>query len=160
MGHRANYVVIKKGTAKAYWDQWGAMGCVYSFADGPTSAIDAISDADTVNELMEWSYAEGGYLIDFDKKVAIVFGEPFADDFDESPGEEIDAGSEINAAFEKGDKEYLRLIAPRWKGWKLIFDDRGVDAFSVYLESRAITSIKCQAPSHPETTRPPVTVNA
>lgn len=156
MGHRANYVIIKNGTAKAYWHQWGAMGCVYSFAGGPTAAIDAISDAEPVDELLGWSYAEGGYLIDFDKKVAIVFGEPFADDFDE----EADGGSDVDVAFEKGEREYLQLIAPRWKGWKLIFDDHGVDAFSVYLESRAITSIKCQVPSHPETTRPPISVNA
>ena len=157
MGHRANYVIIENNTATAYYDQWGAMGCVYIFADGPTAAVEAISEAKTVTELMEWDYAEGGYLLDFDKKVAIGFGFPF-DEFDEE--DEESPGDEINSAFAKGEEAYLRLIAPNWKGWKLIWDDHGVDAFATYLQSRAITSIKCQTPSFPETTKPPVSLDA
>ena len=68
MGHRANFVVIRNGEAKAYYDNWAAVGCIFSFAAGPDEACEAVSHYEPTNELMDWAFAEGGYLIDFDEK--------------------------------------------------------------------------------------------
>jgi hypothetical protein len=71
MGVRANFVVIRNGHAKAHYDQWAGMGCIYSFAAGPDGACEAISEFEPTNALMHWVSAEGGYLIDFDEKERI-----------------------------------------------------------------------------------------
>ena len=163
MGHRANYVTIREGEAKAFEDQWGAMGAVYAFADGPEAAVAMIREAECreTDELMDWAFAEGGYLIDFDRKHAIAFGEPTVGDLldlSEEFGELEDSGggdalAEIGAvdkAFDDGPLAFLELIAPKWPGWFLCWDDRGVDAFAAWLRDRKLLNIKCQPDSHPE----------
>lgn len=73
---RVGVVIIRDGRAAAYFHNWAARGCIFTFSDGPETACDAL-DAEgykRTGELLNWSYAEGGYLIDFDQKKAIVFG--------------------------------------------------------------------------------------
>ena len=152
MGHRANFVVVDNGNAKAYYDQWAALGCLHCFSAGPNDAMTMLADCESTNELMDCAFAEGGYLIDVDDRVAIVFG-PWIDesalDFDASEGE---ADDEVIAEFDAG--QYLANIAEAWAGWKLIFDDRGVDAFAEYLQAKKISDITTQPVSHPADVRP------
>lgn len=148
MGHRANFVVIRDGAASAFYDQWAALGCLLAFADGPEEALKAVGDMEETGELLDWAFAEGGYLLDFDSKTAITFGfielpEEIGDDFPKTV-------AELAAALDQGGGEFLRQIAPRWTGWLLQWDDRGVDAFSAHLKKRDIQSIICEPPSHPE----------
>jgi hypothetical protein len=150
MGHRANFVIIRDNAAGVYYDQWAALGCIYGFAVGPTEAVNALAGMEETNELMDWALAEGGYLLDFDRKVAICFGEPF--DESESADEE--------SVFAQGPLAFLEHIAPAWRGWKLVWDERGVDAFAAYLKARNINSIRTQAESHPPETAPPVSFQA
>jgi hypothetical protein len=151
MGDRANYVLISDGQAKAFYDHWGALSCIYEFADGPVDAAALAEQMDTTAKLMDWAFAEGGFLIDFDQKQAIVFGRILVgpEEFDKADPKQIEEFRRIAQALETGSQEYLRSIASRWVGWCLIWDDRGVDAFSAYLEQRGICSIACEPPSHP-----------
>ena len=102
---------------------------------------------------MDWAFAEGGYLIDRDDRIAIVFGpwmDPSDFEFDESDDDpESDEDTpEFNAA------QYLADIAPAWPGWKLVFDDRGVDAFAEHLRAKQISTIITQPVSHPPDVKP------
>jgi hypothetical protein len=165
MGHRANFIVVKDGLATAYHDQWAALGCLDFFTAGPDDAIDVLSDFEPTTELLDWAFAEGGYLIDFDERTAILFGSPVDEsEFDiqglDATQDEDDAEDTVDEPtdVEPEDfdpREFLEHLAPAWKGWKLIFDQRGVDAFADYLKSSRIDGIKCQTKSHPADVEPP-----
>jgi len=167
MGHRANFVVIRKGDARAFHDPWAALGSTWAFAGGPGEATAAAELGSPTTELLDWAFAEAGYLLDFDERLAIVFGYPEMGDFDpadleglegiEGPEGMMDPGqidpserqqmAQVEAALEQGPLEFLRAIAPRWEGWLLRWDDRGVDAFADHLARRGITTIATQPPS-------------
>ena len=155
MGNRANFVLIRDGEAVAHYDQWAALGSTYSFADGPDAAVAAAQSAEPTEELLDWAFAEAGFLLDFDERRAIVFGYPEPLDFDaeeleelgaEAPGEAVIG---MDAALQSSPLDFLRYIAPRWQGWMLVWDDRGVDAFAEHLSRRGISSIAIQPKSHP-----------
>jgi hypothetical protein len=157
MGSRANFVVIRNGKAAAYYDQWAAMGCVYAFADGPDGAVAVLEPMEPCTELMDWAFAEGGYLLDFDEKRAIVFGLPGDDlDLEELEGvdpDELAQGSAVHEALLESPSAFLASVAPRWAGWLLRWDDAGVDAFSAHLERRGIDNISTQPKAHPDGTK-------
>ena len=154
MGHRANFVVIRDGHADAYFDQWAGLGCVFGFAAGPDDAVAMLSTYTATNELMDWAFAEGGFLIDFDRKTALVFGDmtnpadfladEFEDDENTTRDEEFDPSV------------FLDEIAANWIGWKLIFDQRGVDAFAEYLTQHNLHTITAQPKSHPAEIEPAI----
>lgn len=151
MGHRANFVIVRDGRASAYYDQWAALGCIGTFSAGPDVAAEEASQCEPTDSLMDWAYAEGGYLIDFDTKEAIVFGltidpEEFA---------EVEVDEQLLAAsapFAEGGLAYLQHIALSWPGWRLAWDERGVDAFAAHLKKRAIAGVGVEPDSHPPDT--------
>ncbi len=157
MGHRANFVVIREGVAKAYEDQWAALGLTYQFAGGPDAASVLAEQSTPTTELMDWAFAEAGYLIDYDRCTTIVFGypAPLDDDFgfDEAELEEFGIDAEavegsleevkiLDAALEQGPLYFLKAIANEWQGWELRWDERGVDAFDEYLKELDISEIQ------------------
>jgi hypothetical protein len=157
MGHRANFVVIENGAARAYHDQWAGLGAAFGIADGPGPAIQALAEYEPVTALLDWAFAEGGYLLDFDQRLVIVFGEidDMFDDFDEADDEAEDVVDDEDSAEESAScsekyAKYFAEISPNWSGWRLRYDDRGVDAFAEHLELRQISSIGVHEPSHPE----------
>src|SRR5262245_5755619 len=120
MGHRANFVVINNGSARAYYDHWAALGCVHIFATGPNEACKFAENFELTNELMDWAFAEGGYLLDFDQHKAIVFGYLFnKEDFQDSNSDDDENIEASNVGMEPGVLDFLRQIAERWAGWKL-----------------------------------------
>ncbi len=154
MGHKANFVVIQNGSAKAYQDNWAALGSLLLFAEGPDKATKILVDFESTTELLDWAFAEGGYLIDFDTNTAIIF------DF---PGDEDELefyGLDDSTDEQEFAPKYLQKIASKWKGWKLFFDDRGVDAFTMYFNSKKIGEISCQPASHPAQIAPPCELQA
>lgn len=171
MGHRANFVVIRGGDARAYFDNWAALGCIHCLADGPEDAAASASEFEATDELLDWAFMEGGYLVDFDEKNLIVFGlteedlgvefSEFDEDEQEEGGKQADESEERaadpvedeaddDAGEDEWDEEaerssalaYLQGIAPKWKGWTLRWDQRGADAFAEHLARRGITNIK------------------
>jgi hypothetical protein len=152
MGHRANFVLIRDGKGLAYSDQWAALGSTYAFAGGPADATAAAEATEPTNELLDWAFAEAGYLLDFDERMAIVFGQPEPidpEDLAEFGAPELAAANELDAALERSPLEFLKAIAPRWTGWQLRWDERGVDAFAAHLARRGIGSIVTQPTKHP-----------
>jgi hypothetical protein len=166
MSHRANFVVIRDGEATAYHDQWAATGCIYAFAAGPDAASEAVTEMEQTTELLDWAFAEAGYLIDFDRRAAICFGTPcdleeFGDILEEAADELLNNEvASINAALERGALDFLQHIAPAWPGWTLTWDDRGVDAFAAYLRRCNIVTITAEPDSHPPDTAQSVSVQA
>ena len=169
MGHRANFVLIRNGQATAYYDQWAALGSTYLFAAGPEQATAAAEEMESTRELLDWAFAEAGYLLDFDEMQALVFGYPEGEEFEDEEFEVDDEGEEgaeddevgesdatdlessvdLDSALRRSPLAFLEFIAPRWQGWHLHWDDRGVDAFAAHLERRGIGSIATQPASHP-----------
>jgi hypothetical protein len=160
MGHRANFVVIRDGQARAFHDPWAALGSTWAFAGGPGDAASTAEQATPTGELLDWAFAEAGYLLDFDQQRAIVFGYPEPVDFD--PGEfqgiegladldpaQLGDAAAVDAALQRGPLDFLHAIAPRWEGWLLTWDERGVDAFAEHLAGRDLRSISTQPPDHP-----------
>ncbi|MCA9609195.1 MAG: hypothetical protein KC619_26520 [Myxococcales bacterium] len=144
MGHRANFVIIEDGEASAYVDGWAALGCTFAFAEGPRDAATGARGCEPTDELLPWAFAEAGYLIDHDQRVAIVFGVP---DYDPQASDDGGWHAETWAAIEAGPEAFLRQIAPAWSGWTLWWDDRGTDAFADHLAERGITSIAAAPPT-------------
>ena len=168
MGNRANFIVIKDGSATAFEDQWAALGCTYDFACGLEHAMDSLKEYTETTELMDWAFAEAGYLIDFDSRLAIAFGIPQgAEDVFDLEDLDADSASDFEelkamedpsvAKLHEGDHMgFLEGIAGGWKGWKIAWDERGVDAFAEHLKHKSISSIETAAASHPPDTQPPV----
>lgn len=157
MGQRANYVIVKGGQANAYFDNWGALGCAFILADGPDAATQAAEETESTDELLDWAFAEGGYLIDYDQKKLIAFGlleevdGEFDEEFDEEMEDEDGEGEELTDYSSLDQwKTHLESIAGNWSGWLLAYDGRGVDAFALHLKQRGIANIKTQEVSHPE----------
>ncbi len=168
MGHRANFVVIENGAAQAYYDNWAGLGAAFAIADGPGPAVDSLKEFEPTHELLDWAFAEGGFLVDFDQSLVIVFGElddlsdeladyddegdEDDDDEDDDDGEEDEEEGDETDSYAERYTNYFADIAPNWHGWRLRYDDRGVDAFAEHLSVRGISSIEVQEPSHPEST--------
>ncbi len=152
MGHCANFVVIENNAAQAYYDTWAGLGAAFAIADGPGPTVESLKAFAPTTTLLDWDLAEGGFLIDFDQSLVIVFGEleelfhEFADYDDEAGGE---AGDEAGSNAERY-RDYFTQIAPHWRGWCLRYDDSGVDAFAEHLKQRDIFSIDTPEPSHPK----------
>lgn len=175
MGHRANFVVIEQGVAKAWVDNWAGIAAPYELADGPAMALKSLAEYQSTSELLDWAFAEGGYLLDFEQRLAIVFGDlpdpddEFGDEGDDETGDDDEASEVIDLEDDVVDadddetddfdhhaysvaryQDYFAEIAPHWAGWTLRYDERGVDAFALHLASRGMTTIQCQPLSHPE----------
>ncbi len=158
MGHRANFVVIESGIASAYFDNWAALGCVYYVVEGPEKAVLELKDMERTNELLDWAFCEGGFLIDYDSRLLIVFGEfldpaDFDDDNETEEDEDEDEGSGPSFDLQKEEadvREFLSKLRSAWQGWTLRWDQRGADAFAEHLRARGLTNPQASAPSHPD----------
>lgn len=153
MGSRANFVVIKNHQAVAYYDPWMGLGSAFGIADGPEVAVANLDQLEPTNELLDWAFAEGGYLLDFDEKRVIVFGslEDDFNDLDEDPlSLELDPEESSHGSSLADFRSFFESIAPQWRGWILCYDERGVDAFADHLRKQGITTIQTSPPSHPE----------
>lgn len=176
MGQRANFIVIKDGKATAYEDNWAGLGCVHDFAAGLEHATAALKEYEQTDTLMDWAFAEGGYLIDHDQKTAIVFGESmdrnemmedilgidFEEEFGELLGEEAaEQEDPPHNKLSEGDYlGFLQDIADGWKGWTIRWDHAGVDSFSEHLKKHNITNIHTAPINQPEDLPPTTTHQA
>lgn len=141
MGHRANYVIIKAGRAKAYYDHWGALACLLVLGDGPDQATSVAETNEPTTKLLDWGFCEGGFLIDYDERRCITFG--YVDiDGDDMPANMRKELAAFGAAFAKGPAGVFKFVAPVWPGWTLEWNEQGADAFADHLERRGITGIQ------------------
>lgn len=158
VGERANYVLIDGGKAKVFHAQWGARDCLLRLAEGAEGLKRSVPEgAREETTLMDGVWAEGGILIDYDARVCVAFGEVDVE-FDEMPEESRDALRDSCAAIELGWSMYVEHIAEGWRGFTMVRDARGVDAFAEHLRRRGITSIHTWPASHPADVPPPESV--
>ena len=152
MGHRANFVLIEKGAAEAFHDQWAALGCTLMLEEGAAKLKREVRQLfEPTTELMDWAFAEGGFLIDYDQKRCIAFGSPDVD-LDEMPEDDAEATRALVDAFYEGWPSFVAHVAKGWQGFTLVWDERGVDAFAEHLAAAGIASIETQKPSAPRST--------
>ncbi|MCA9943477.1 MAG: hypothetical protein KC449_08345 [Anaerolineales bacterium] len=142
MSQNGNFVIIQNEIVEGYFDKWGALGCLHTFALGPNKAAE-VARKFAKTETLDAIFAEGGYLLDFDRKQAIVFGYPDIDD------EFGDDGKQISEVFSSGELAYLQYIAPLWPGWKLTWNYQGAEAFANYLTDQGIGNFKLLPRSQP-----------
>ena len=146
MGHRANYVIIEQNKGTAYRDQWGALGCTFLLGDGPVECKKFAREHEKTSTLMDWAEAEGGFLVDFDQRRCIAFGHPDYDS-DDLPAADRKLFDAFMVELEKGPAAMFAHVGDKWQGWTMVWDTRGTDAFSDYLATRGIKSIKAAADS-------------
>lgn len=150
MGHRANFVLIRDGKAEAYYDHWGALVCTLSLEEGAKKLEKSVPKVyERVDELMDWGFAEAGFLIDYDERVCIAFGMPDVD-MDDMPEEYQEQVRGPLDALHEGWEAFVKYIEKGWPGYTMMWDRRGVDAFAAHLERRKITSVKTAKPSAPK----------
>lgn len=123
MSNPASFVIIEQGIATVLRDKYGSFGVLYNFI-GPIRARDHAlcgMEADWLD-----GCAEGGYLVDFDNKVGIVFGSKFESDTQDPESEKI------NSAIDKGTDFYLSYVSFGWPRWALKWGD--VDEFAQHVK--------------------------
>jgi len=132
MSNRANYVLVRDGKAEVFYDRHGALGCIFSFMRGPDGAADSARTLGDPGPLLFGGEIEGGYLIDFDREVALAFGEPDTS-FVKSP-----RSRELGELARVDPHELMQRLADRWPGWKLRWVEETED-FEAYLKGRGLT---------------------
>ena len=118
MGARANYVIIEDGAITVYSDKWGAMDIPAVVIDGPDATrayirayIQELSPTET---LMNDIWAEGGILLDMDRRALLFFG-----------GE--------NTLFSPNlQRILLHMMRPIWQGWSIAWAGRGIVDIAAY----------------------------
>lgn len=155
MSERSNVVIIRDRKADAYFDSYGALAIIPWFRSGPEEASKYIKETSVLtDELLDWQWAEGGGLIDFDNKFALVWG-PLNEDtgfeieteqsllkkYGSNDDEEEDDEEEDDEEWERSKMAYLHSIKPSWLGWELCFADSGTNAISFYLKKHGFCNI-------------------
>ena len=77
MGQRANFIIVEGRTAEIYYDQRGWNKAPDLLIRGLSNCEAWIRKNDAANWLLDNAWAEGGLLIDKDKKIVMLFGELF-----------------------------------------------------------------------------------
>ncbi len=114
MGARANYVIIEDGKIAIYYAHWGAMSIPAVVMNGPTATSVYIRDMGSTDRLMNDMWAEGGILLDADRRALLFFG-----------GE--------NTMFSPPlQRLLLRVMRREWQGWSVAWAGRGIVDFGTY----------------------------
>lgn len=115
MGARANYVIIEDGAIDIYYSHWGAMYVPEVVIDGPEATRAYIRDeAPTTGSLMNDIWAEGGILLDMDRRSLLFFG-----------GENIRFSPPWQRIF-------LHMMRSVWQGWSVAWAARGIVDIGAY----------------------------
>ncbi|HEU4785650.1 MAG TPA: hypothetical protein VFS83_20080 [Ktedonobacterales bacterium] len=108
MGARANYVLIEDGALSIYYFHWGAMSVPAVVIDGPDATIAYIREQGSDAGLMDDNWAEGGILLDVDRRALLFFG-----------GENIIFSPPWQRIF-------LRMMRRVWQGWSIAWAGREI----------------------------------
>lgn len=115
MGVRANYVLIEGGAIDIYYSHWGAMHVPAIVIDGLDATRASIRDeGPTTESLMDDIWAEGGILLDVDRRALLFFG-----------GENIMFSPPWQRIF-------LRMMRRVWPGWSIAWAGRGIVDIASY----------------------------
>ena len=129
MSDPAVYVFVRDGHATVHYDKYGKWGVVYNFVSAKTARKygGSAPEVDWINDC-----AEAGFLLNYDSKHAVVFGQKFYEESTEPVNKKIDELLDV------GSEKYLDYIRPRWQGWTIEWDE--YFDFRSYIRENALTS--------------------
>jgi hypothetical protein len=73
MGERTQKVVLRDGQVLKYWSRWGGQSCVDELVAGFQGFADNLSFDRSETDWMDAVWAEGGYLVDFERKKILLY---------------------------------------------------------------------------------------
>ncbi len=114
MGARADYVLIEDGAIDIYYDKWGAQGVPAVVIDGSEATIASIRELAPTESLMDDIWAEGGILLDMDRRELLFFG---GDSIRFSP---------------PWQRILLHMMRRVWQGWSVAWAGRGIVDIASY----------------------------
>lgn len=118
MGQRANLIIVKNGTYDLYYSHWCANVLPEELFWGVEHALQFIriqTKADKETGWLDEVWAEGGAVIDLDKKVFLLYG-----------GEDIAQDIPLR-------RMYLQLLAQVWHGWEIKWAYEGIADLADYV---------------------------
>lgn len=110
MGHRAQFVVVRDGRQRRYYDQWAALFVHRELIWGPEETdrwLQKMTEMDE-GDWMGAGDAEGGALVDLDARRLVWFG------------------VEESLAVPRVRRLHGRLLAAAWQGFQVSHADRGL----------------------------------
>lgn len=115
MGQRANFVIVENNEPKIYYSHWEAPHTPNILAQGLEFCETYFKEFNEDGWLMDNAYAEGGILIDKDKKKVLIFG---GSDLDYTPALQ---------------RLYCKQITKIWNKWDVNWCGKGIVDFAIYL---------------------------
>ncbi|MDN5932990.1 MAG: hypothetical protein L0I24_18315 [Pseudonocardia sp.] len=112
MGHRANLVLVERGTATVYYDHWAARDLSDHLVLGPDYTERWVRQQDPVGEhpnggWLDEIWASGGLSVDLDRRRLVWFDLP--------------------ALNEPGRRQVIDAMLDRtWPGWTVRYAERGI----------------------------------
>lgn len=118
MGQRANLIIVENKDYELYYNHWCANTLTQDIFWGPQHAIDFIKMQQKVDKENGWLddvWAEGGVVIDTDKKVLLIFG-----------GEDFMFNIPLR-------RIYLKLLSEVWNDWDIRWAYEGIADLADYV---------------------------
>ena len=118
MGHRANFAIVRDREFDLYYSHWGAYKLPNNLFWGPAHAQTFVEKQRLVDRTVGWLdgvWAEGGAVIDQEKKTLLFFG-----------GEYIEEDIELREV-------YLEMLRHSWKGWDIEWAYDGILDIASYV---------------------------
>lgn len=118
MGHRANLIITNKDSYNLYYCHWCANVIPYDLFWGPDHAVNVIQEQRKMDKESGWLddvWAEGGALVDPDKKVFLLYG-----------GEDVETDIPLR-------RVYLKLLQHVWQGWEVRWAYNGIFDLAEYV---------------------------
>lgn len=125
MSHPAEAIVIRGGRARRFVDRWSGARALDALAAGP-DGCEAYCEAFT-EEREQRADVEAGWLVDFDRRVVLCFGDPSTGYMGETAAERIAADA----------TGWEAVVRPEWPGYALSWVD-GSDALAAHVKKRGI----------------------
>jgi hypothetical protein len=115
MGQRANLVIVNHEGYKLYYCHWCASSLPESIFWGPEIALRFIADQHLVNEWLDNVWAEGGVIVDTERRVLLLWS-----------GEDLLYDIPLR-------RLYLRLLQTTWIGWQIKWAHDGMFDVATYV---------------------------
>jgi hypothetical protein len=129
MGHRSNFVIIEQGKIIMRYSHWGAITIPQDIFWGPEKTIEYINRLEPCDELLDNVWCEGAVLVDLDKKNLLFYG-----------GEDIKYSPALQ-------RNFLRIIAENWPGWKIDWAYQEIIDIAAYLNID-LAQVKSSSPAN------------
>jgi hypothetical protein len=108
MGNRATYALVEAGVVRFYYDHWGGHSIPADALAGPEGTAAYLRGLEAADRLLDTVWAEGGLLLDADRRVLLVWG-----------GDALRWTPYLR-------RPYLPALRRLWPGWRVAWPVLGV----------------------------------